>query len=110
MLVAFPFVRTIIPTVSVYVSIFAALTFVFVAGLQSPRQRWSSMLDVLVAGVGVVAFGVHGIQAYAEVSLDMRHLLFFVVNQLLSLFFLIAFYYSTKTLRAMYGSAPLPPA
>ena len=94
MLIALPFFQSFVPY-PVFVSIFAALTVAFFAGVMTPHQnKWVMPLNVLVAAAAVIVFEYYAVQAYLEGRVP-----FFAVNQILALVFFAAFYYATKTLR-----------
>ncbi len=79
------------------VSLAAIILLIFLAGLTNPRQPWVIFLDTVVALLGLVIFEYYVISRFS--SWDD---IFFWVNQTLALIFLLAFYFSTKTLRGLY--------
>ena len=78
----------------IVVSIFV---MVAVAALTTPSKRSMIQADTIVAGVGLVIFEMWALLGYGESSIVQ-----FVLREALALIFLFAFYFSTKTLRAMF--------
>ncbi len=77
-------------------AIVGAVILVLLAGLTSPKKEWVLTLDAIVAGLGVVAFEFLALAAYnAEAWIS------FIMLQTIVISFLIAFYFSVKTVRAM---------
>jgi hypothetical protein len=98
MLLTLPFINNRVP-VPIFVSILAILTLALVAGFTNPRLRSTVILDTTIAISAFIIFEYYAVSGYIEISaVD----LYFVSNQLLAIIFLIASYYSTKTLRGMF--------
>lgn len=95
MLITLPTFQSVVPA-SIYVSILAALGATFVAGALAPDRKWVALFSVFVAAAATGIF-----EYYAANAALGKNFWFFVVNQILALNFLTAFYYSTKTLRGM---------
>ncbi len=68
------------------------------AGFTSPEHKWTASLNLAIALSGVLGFGYHAVRSYA---LRTPADLFFWINQVLALVFLIALYYSAKTARGL---------
>ncbi len=79
-----------------YVPIMAIIILGIAAGVTNPRQTWVAVLDLLISVFAVALFEYHSVYAYREFSAWDY---FFWTNQFLALIFLIALYYSVKTLR-----------
>lgn len=94
MLVTLPFFQKFIfaPT---YVSAGVILIVALVAGLTSPKRKEIVLFDTLVALIGTVIFEYHAVVAYSLPDAKF----FFFTSQLLALIFLLALYFTTKTLR-----------
>jgi hypothetical protein len=82
----------------VTLSIIGILVLGVAAGLTSPKQPLTAMLDMLIALAAVVIFERYAVRLYGE---GEGTSLFFLINQTLSIIFLIALYFATKTLRGM---------
>lgn len=78
-------------------SILVIVVISIVAGFNSPRYYWSVILDVLISAAAAMIFEYYAVNAYR----DFRPINFFWANQLLMLTFLVALYFSIKTLREM---------
>ncbi len=97
MLATYPFLKDLIPETPVF-SIFAIVMIVLFAGLTNPRQVWVAVANMILSGVGLLIFGFYAFQFYAAYTPSSS---IFWVNQILGILFLIAFYFSVKTLRGM---------
>lgn len=97
MSVALPFLNTNLP-VPVIFSILAILCIGALAGFTNPVLKSTAIINSGVSTIGLIVFEYYAVRAYITVSFIN---LMFVVNQILALIFLFAFYYSIKTLRAM---------
>jgi hypothetical protein len=95
MLLSMAFFQTLIP-VSVLTSTLIILILILGAGLIAPLQKWIIVLNVIVAGASVYIFEYYAVDSYLK-----NRTSFFVVNELLAIIFLIAFYYVVKTIRSM---------
>ena len=94
LLLGLPLLRSLIP-VPLYVSIFAILALVFVAGLTNPAQKWLSFVDVITSSIGFIVFEYYAVLTFSSAE----DFFFFLVNQTLAALFLFAFYFATKTMR-----------
>ncbi|MBI4118211.1 MAG: hypothetical protein HY455_01580 [Parcubacteria group bacterium] len=85
---------------SIIYPVTAIAVFVIAAGLANPAQRWTMVLNTIVAA-GAVAFFeyqallVSGLPA----TTDWQQSFLFFENHALALLFLVALYYSIKTTR-----------
>ncbi|MEK7187499.1 MAG: hypothetical protein AAB691_01465 [Patescibacteria group bacterium] len=66
------------------------------AGLTSPQNTWSALLNVCVAAGGVIGFEWYAVDWYARYG---REEFFFWTSQTLAAIFLLALYFSLKTIR-----------
>jgi uncharacterized membrane protein YhhN len=96
MLVGLPVFQQKIPF-PVSLSVIAVVLLAFLAGLTNPKQVWFSFLDTAASLIGFLVFEYYAITNSSNL-LDN----FFLINQLLALFFFVAFYFSVKTLRGFY--------
>jgi hypothetical protein len=104
MLVSFPLFKEFI-SLPMYFSIFSVVAVVFLAGFQNPRQRFIILLNTVAATTACVIFEYEAIIFSASPLLssgDFIYYPYFWVNQALALIFLVATYYSSKTLRAAF--------
>lgn len=94
MLLFLPFYTDRIPF-SYSASIFTIVFLGVIAGVTNPLQKWVIVLNTLISAGGVAVFEYMAINNYEFLSL------FFWINQLLAVLFLIALYFNTKTFRGM---------
>ena len=86
-----------------YFAILSILTIAIVAGLTGPLQRWSIVLNALVAIASFVTFeenAVYRHQGFAEPL--------FWIYQSLALLFFFAFYFAVKSVRFTFFVHPEP--
>lgn len=95
MVVGLPFVGSYI-SMPTFVSVLAILVLGILAGLTNPRHVWVTVVNTIISVIAFVLFEIYAIKFYYA-----NQAYFFVVNQGLSLLFLAATYYSTKTWRGM---------
>lgn len=75
--------------------IVGALSFAFLAALANPHKRLIFMVGAVAAGLGFVIYETWALYTYAESSW-----LQFILREIIAIVFLVAFYFSTKTVRA----------
>ena len=80
-----------------FVGLFGVVGVTILAGLTSPRKRAIMFIDVLVSAVMFLIFEYFAIVAYARYE-NFSDSVFFL-RQLIAAIFLVALYYSTKTMR-----------
>jgi hypothetical protein len=97
MIISLPFMNPFLQ-VPLYISILAAITLGIIAGLTNPKQMWAIVLNFCVALVASVIFEYQAVAGYANFSITHRT---FWINQILAVNFLVALYFSTKTIRGM---------
>ncbi len=97
MLVSYAFFWDLI-LVPISFSVLAVVLLVVLAGMENPRYVWLTLLNTVVSGFGCFAFAYTGIIHYQQ-AIPFNPW-FFWSNQLLALLFLVATYYSSKTMRA----------
>lgn len=81
------------------VLVLGTLAFASLAGFTNPKQRWVSVVDVLVSALSLVAFESISLRSYADFPNSFG--LLFVVRQGLAILFFFALYYSVKTVRGL---------
>ena len=79
----------------VIVSVIAILILGLAAGLTNPQQSWDAGVNLVVSASGFLIFMTYAVNTYREKTLDR----FFLTNLILSFIFLLAVYFSVKTLR-----------
>lgn len=98
MLISLPFMSAFL-SVPIYVSILASIAIGIFAGITNPLQVWVAVLNFTLSVIAVVMFEYAAVNGYQTYSLTHRT---FWVNQILAVNFLVALYYSTKTVRGMF--------
>ena len=98
MIITLPFVYKLLP-VPLPVSILIILFLGIFAALTNPLQISSVIINAFFSIGAFLVFEYFAIDAYIKYTIIN---LLFWTNQLLSIIFLFAIYYSTKTLRGMY--------
>ncbi|MBX4211041.1 hypothetical protein KW783_03675 [Candidatus Parcubacteria bacterium] len=93
MLVFLPYLKQSVPVPS-FISLITILVITFLAGFTNRTHRWAIYLDAVVSFGGIFVFGYHAVKSFSRPIT-----LFFVVNQVLAILFLIAFYLSVRTFR-----------
>jgi hypothetical protein len=98
MLITLPFLSGKLP-VSIYVAILVILVIGILAGITNPLQKWISALNAVISIGALSVFEYYSVKAFI---IYQGTTLYFITNQVLAFVFLIALYYSIKTLRALY--------
>ena len=80
-----------------FIGLFGVAGFTVLAGLTDPRKRGVMFLDVLISAFMFIIFEYFAIQAYAQYESFTYNVFFF--RQLIAIIYLIALYYSTKSMR-----------
>jgi hypothetical protein len=79
-----------------YITIFAVIVVDIAAGVTTPAKFWSSVLNLLVSILAVISFEYYAVRSYTNIREEAY---FFLTNQVLAIIFLLALYYSVKTVR-----------
>lgn len=79
------------------VALFGVVGITVLAGLTSPQKHGVVVIDVLVSAFMFLVFEYFAIAAYVRYENFSNNVFFF--RQLIAVIFLIALYYSTKTIR-----------
>lgn len=74
-----------------------AIILVFLAGLTSPKKQWVMILNACAAAAGIVVFESVALAAY-----DAGAWISFIALEVVTISFLVALYFSVKTVRAMF--------
>lgn len=89
--------------VSINISIIGILILSILAGLLNPIQKWIIVVNSLVSAAAFIFFEYSALFAYINLPpIELSNILFFWVNQVLSVLMFLAVYLSTKTLRGMW--------
>ena len=75
--------------------IIGALVLAGLAALANPHKKWIFVVSAIAAGAGFVIYELWALQQYAGSSWVQ-----FILREVIALVFLIAFYFSMKTVRA----------
>ena len=70
------------------------------AGLTTPNQPWTIVLDTIISMVLFCIFEYYAVLEYQKIPPSYS---FMLTNQLVALFFFLALYFSLKTLRNQYA-------
>lgn len=95
MLVLAPFLISRAPTLLPF-QIGGAIVLVFLAALTNPQKIWVLIADAIVSAIGIIVFEALALAAYAS-----GNWLAFIAVETITIAFLLAFYFSLKTVRAM---------
>jgi len=76
-----------------------AVILVIAAGIANPAQEWIHFINAILAIYGAVTFGLYAIQQYQTTHSFFSQTYLFA--EALALVFLIAVYYTTKTVRGV---------
>jgi hypothetical protein len=82
-----------------YISLLAIVILVIIAGLLSPRQKWLAVVNMVIAALGSLIFGLQAFVTRLEADMGYFPAALPWVNLAIALIFLFALYFSTKTLR-----------
>ena len=74
----------------------ALLAISILAGLTNPVQTYVMILNLVVSVFAIIVFEHHAVTQFVVIPT-----LLFMIDQVLALIFLVAVYYSTKTLRGV---------
>ncbi len=95
MLILAPFVSERAPQL-LPIQVVSAVVLVLLAGLTSPKKEWVLILDAIAAGLGVIFFEFLALAAY-----NASAWFSFIALEIVTISFLVALYFSIKTVRAM---------
>lgn len=98
MLIMLPFMNRFLE-VPLYISILIAIAISIFAGITNPVQKWVALFNFIIAIVGASLAEYQAVVGYNTYSFAHRT---FWANQILAVIFLVALYYSTKTVRGMF--------
>lgn len=93
MIVGLPFALNFLQ-LSLWQSLVAIVVLGLFAGLTTPSQTWVAIADLGISAVGLVYFEYYAVRAFETYRWGI-----FGINQLLGVVFVVALYYSTKSLR-----------
>lgn len=82
-----------------FIGIFGVLVFTILAGLISPKVTSAIFTNAIISALMFLMFEYFAINAYLKSQTFLDSI--FILRQLLAVAFLVALYFSTKTLRGM---------
>jgi hypothetical protein len=80
-------------------AVFFAIVLIILAGITNPAQKWIHYVNEVIAVLGVALFAQSALAHYRAGVHPSDPSFFFI--EILSILFLAALYYSTKTVRAI---------
>jgi hypothetical protein len=95
MLFFMPFFNTYIP-LSIRQGLLVILALSLFSGLTNPKLMWIAVMDMIISAVSVFIFGYYAVDAYLQYTAKD---LYFWVNHILAVLFLVSLYFSIKTVR-----------
>ncbi len=99
MAVGLPLFGHLIQLPLLYGAVLGIIVITFLSGFTNPELKFVMVLDTCIAVLGFFIFESTAIQTYYSTGPANA---FFIFNQVLPLFFFIAFYFGTKTLRTFF--------
>lgn len=95
-----PFLWTLVPILTLLGAL-AVVGLVFQAGITTPRKEWTAYANTVIAGLALVVFEYSAIFNYTRIHKTDANEVLFYMAQLLAIIFFFAFYFASKTMRAM---------
>ena len=95
MLLFMPFFNSYIP-VTIQQGLFIVLALSIFSGLTNPKLLWVAVINIVIAASGVFIFGYYAVDSYLLYTITN---IYFWVNQILAILFLLSLYFSIKTVR-----------
>jgi hypothetical protein len=86
-------------SVSTPISVVGMLVLGLSAGLTNPKQIWVAVVNACIAIVGFMVFESYAVSSYQIFGSTSK---FFITNLVLSFIFILAVYFSVKTLRGLW--------
>lgn len=88
-------------SISLTISVIAIILLALLSGLESPNHKWVVFINTLASAIGCGYFQYTAVNYYltSTTAMDIDWA-FFMVNEVLSVIFFLALYYSSKTVRA----------
>ncbi len=100
MLLMLPAVSNIL-NIPAVVSVIGILILGFAAGFTNPKQLWDAVVNAIISAGGFLMFETVAVWTYQQNFNTAQAERFFLANVGLGLVFLIAIYFSVKTLRGL---------
>lgn len=87
--------------VPLVISVIAIILVASLSGLESPNHKWVVIINTVASAIGCGFFQYTSVNYYmtSTTAMDIDWV-FFMVNEVLSIIFFLALYYSSKTVRA----------
>lgn len=95
MLFFMPFFNNYIP-LTIRQGLLVILALSLFSGLTNPKLMWIAVMDMIISAVSVFIFGYYAVDAYLQYTVKD---LYFWVNHILAVLFLVSLYFSIKTVR-----------
>ena len=99
MLISLPTVSQIL-NIPIIISVIAILILGLAAGFTNPKQKLDALINVFISAAGFLIFESTAVWTFQKGITTQRLEYFFIANIILGLIFLLALYFSAKTLRA----------
>ncbi len=95
-IVTHPFFKSSLSSTFLPITLLSVVILVFLAGFTSSKYKWVMFVDAGASAVGFVVFSYQAILAYNDGSTNYA---FFLINLVISILFLFAFYFGVKTIK-----------
>lgn len=97
MILTIPLFTELIPK-PIFFSILAALLLIVLSGLMSPVKKNVVIVSTIVSAIAFISFEYYAVQAALNLGIKSP---FFLINEVLSLIFVTATYFGTKSVRGL---------
>ncbi|MFO0718882.1 MAG: hypothetical protein U0522_02560 [Candidatus Paceibacterota bacterium] len=95
-IITHPFFKSSLSSTFLPITLLSVVVIVFLAGFTSSKYKWIMFVDVVASAVGFIVFSYQAIITYNDSS---TYYAFFLINLIISLLFLFAFYFGVKTIK-----------
>ncbi len=95
-IVTHPFFKSSLSSTFLPITLLSVVVLVFLAGFTSSKYKWIMFVDIGASAVGFIVFSYQAIVTYNN---DSTYYAFFLINLVISLLFLFAFYFGVKTIK-----------
>ncbi len=96
--VTLPFFRNEISSILRPLSIFSVVLLVFLAAFTNKKYKWTIVLDAIVSMFGLLISSFQSVDVFTDYGL-----IFFAINLVLSVMFLLSFYFSISAIREWFN-------
>lgn len=91
-----PFFKSSLSSTFLPITLLSVMALVFLAGFTSSKYKWIIFVDTVASAIGFLVFSYQAIINYHDAS---TYYAFFLINLVISLLFLFAFYFGVKTIK-----------